>query len=367
MLTKGDEYPIHQTAEPIAFSGTDRNFYDRFFFCGYQPDGSGYFGAAFGIYPHVNVADAHFSIIRDGVQHCIHTSRILNFERMDMSCGPIRIEVVEPLKSVRLIVDNHEGISADLLFTGRSEPFQEPRFTRRTGSRMMMDLTRFTVNCIITGWIEVDGKRETYTAGYGTRDRSWGVRSIGAADPQPVVPQSFPQFYWLWCPTNFADKALYAHVNEDQQGVPWNRRASLMADGGSQNDAVHLHDEKFSMDWGKGTRHATEARLNMKDDAGRSVSVAWEPIGTFLMKGIGYGHSEWTHGGWKGDYAVERETLYPNQVDPLELPNLHIQAIAKAKMTDGDGKVSEGIGLVEQLVIGPHDESGFKGLNDGAA
>ena len=35
MLTKGDEYPIHQTAEPVAYSGTDRNFYDRFFFNGF--------------------------------------------------------------------------------------------------------------------------------------------------------------------------------------------------------------------------------------------------------------------------------------------------------------------------------------------
>jgi len=61
MLTKGDEYPIHQTAEPIAFSGTDRNFYDRFFFCGYRSDGSGYFGAAFGVYPHLNIASLDMS------------------------------------------------------------------------------------------------------------------------------------------------------------------------------------------------------------------------------------------------------------------------------------------------------------------
>jgi pyruvate dehydrogenase E1 component alpha subunit len=43
MLTKGDEYPIHQTAEPIAYSGTDRNFYDRYFFNGYKDDGSDFF------------------------------------------------------------------------------------------------------------------------------------------------------------------------------------------------------------------------------------------------------------------------------------------------------------------------------------
>ncbi len=40
MLTKADDYPIHQTADPIAAVGTsDRNFYDRYFFNGYGRDG----------------------------------------------------------------------------------------------------------------------------------------------------------------------------------------------------------------------------------------------------------------------------------------------------------------------------------------
>ncbi|HQR91626.1 MAG TPA: hypothetical protein PLH31_20595, partial [Caulobacter sp.] len=30
-LTWGDDYPIHQTPEPVAYAGTDRNFYDRYF------------------------------------------------------------------------------------------------------------------------------------------------------------------------------------------------------------------------------------------------------------------------------------------------------------------------------------------------
>ena len=28
MLSKGDEYPLHQTPEPMAVSGGNRNFYD---------------------------------------------------------------------------------------------------------------------------------------------------------------------------------------------------------------------------------------------------------------------------------------------------------------------------------------------------
>lgn len=366
MLSKGDEYPIHQTAEPIAFSGTDRNFYDRFFFCGYRPDGSGYFGAAFGVYPHLNIVDAHFSILRDGVQHCLHASRNLGFERMDTHCGPIRIEVVEPLRTIRLIVDQSNGISADLTFEGRSAPVQEPRFTRRVGARTMMDLTRFTVNCHVRGWIEVDGRRELYDGAFGTRDRSWGVRPIGAPDAQPQVPAIAPQFYWLWAPTNFPNLSLYAHVNEDEKGAAWNRRATLMLDGTGQDGGLHLRDDHFSIEWQPGKRHAARVRLDVRDQEGRDHQVAWQPVDTFLMKGIGYGHPEWTHGGFKGELVTEREDFRPADCDPLLLPHLHIQHVATARH-DGAGAGSDGIGIVEQLVIGAHEPSGFKALNDGAA
>jgi hypothetical protein len=105
MLTQADEWPIHQTPEPIAFSGTDRNFYDRYFFCGYLADGSGFFAIAFGVYPNLNVADAHVSILRsDGTQTSLHASRLLGMERMALSVGPIRIEVIEPLSSLRVVV-----------------------------------------------------------------------------------------------------------------------------------------------------------------------------------------------------------------------------------------------------------------------
>ena len=46
MLTKADDYPVHQTPEPIAYAGTDRNFYDRFFFNGLSADGSVFFAVA---------------------------------------------------------------------------------------------------------------------------------------------------------------------------------------------------------------------------------------------------------------------------------------------------------------------------------
>lgn len=367
MLTKGDEYPLHQTPEPIAFAGSDRNFYDRYFFNGYRQDGSGFFAVALGIYPHLNVADAHFSALRGGEQHCLHASRILNMERMDIHVGPIAIEVIEPLKSLRVKVDG-EGIKADLVCEGRSFPIQEPRFTRRNGARMMMDVTRFTQAVRWSGWVEIDGVRETYESrdAVGVRDRSWGVRPIGSPDPQPNVPMQMPQFYWLWAPTNFPNLALYYHVNEDAAGEAWNIRCSLAMDNANDKEHLHLLDPKIAMKWGKGSRHAKEMTLDVKDPSGRDHRVTWTPVDTFMMKGIGYTHPEWGHGLFKGPLVVERETFKPAELDPLQFSNLHIQAICKAKH-EGGGQSSEGVGAFEQLVIGPHGPSGFNDLFDGAS
>src|SRR6516165_1886216 len=135
MLTKADDYPIHQTPEPIAFAGTDRNFYDRYFFNGYAqaPGDRAFFAVAFGVYPHLNVADGAFVVVRNGVEVALHASRCLDMERMALSAGPIATEVLAPLHRLGVRVNAAaQGIAGDIVFTGRSAPVQGPRFTRRS-------------------------------------------------------------------------------------------------------------------------------------------------------------------------------------------------------------------------------------------
>ena len=67
MLNKLDDFPIHQTPEPIAHPATsDRNVYDRTWFNGYAADGSDYFGIGMAIYPHRGILDCAFSVVRAG-------------------------------------------------------------------------------------------------------------------------------------------------------------------------------------------------------------------------------------------------------------------------------------------------------------
>ncbi len=348
MLTRGDDFPLHQTPEPIAFSGTDRNFYDRYFFNGFAPDGSGFFAFALGVYPHLDIIDAHFSTIRGGVQHCLHASRELNSERMELQVGPLSITVMEALQCLRVRVAETDGIAADLTFTGRSFPIKEPRFTHRIGSRNFMDYTRMTQNGRYTGWISVDGIREDIPDGtLGTRDRSWGVRPIGERDPQPIPRTPTPSFFWQWTPLNLEEGSLFFHINADPAGNPWNTRAAWAPEGAGAGGA-HEGQGFMRSSLQPGTRWPAGGELALVVN-GAPKSLTIEPIGRFQMKGLGYTHPVWGHGIYQGpQLKVEREDFVLDRLDALAPENLHVQVPVRV------GGDAQGVGVFEQLVIGPY-------------
>ena len=228
-LSKGDDYPIHQTPEPVAYAGTDRNFYDRYFFNGYstQPGNTAFFAAAFGVYPHLNIADAAFVVVRDGVETALHASRCLDMERMDISVGPIRIEVIEPLHKLRVTRrcagsrhrrrhHLHRAQCAD-----RGAALHPPDRPAHTDGLYAADPER-----TLPGWIELDGEARDRATASSARATGRGASGRSALrDPQPLAPAVAPQFFWLWAPTNFESASLFFHTNDDAAGLPWNRRA----------------------------------------------------------------------------------------------------------------------------------------------
>ena len=359
MLTKGDDYPLHQTAEPIALAGTDRNFYDRYFFNGYsaQAGDTRMFAVAFGTYPHLDIVDAHLCWLHDGRQINLHAAARANGERLLLRAGPIAIEVIEPLRTLRVTVDApDDGLRAEITFTARAAPIEEPRFTRRIGTRTLLDYTRLTQNGSYTGWIEVDGTRHDLSSFVGTRDRSWGVRPVGARDAQP--PPVLPQFFWLWSPCVFPDHDVYWHTNDDEHGRPWNRRAVVMPVGGGTADE-QVGDATATLRWRPGTRAASKASLTLAD--GR---LAFTPVTDFMMLGLGYGHPRWGHGLDHGALDVAREDFVVADLDRAQPHHFHIQTLSDVNWTTIDGTVRAGRGVLEQLAIGPHAPSGFTGLMD---
>ncbi|HKD23002.1 MAG TPA: hypothetical protein VKB71_13385 [Rhizomicrobium sp.] len=365
MLTKADDFPVHQLPEPIATSGTDRNFYDRYFFNGYTMDGHLFFAVALGVYPHLNVMDAAITVIVDGVQHNLRGSRLLRSERMDTQVGPIAITVLEPLERLKVTVsDNPHGIKAELVFKARAKPVEEPRFTFRQGPRTLLDYTRLTQNGGYDGYIEVRGKRIEIESSMvvGTRDRSWGVRPIGLSDPQPLAPARAPQFYWLWSPLNFPDLFMLYHNNADETGKPWNTASVVGALGDAE--PTHMASCTARVEYKSGTRHAKRCVIETVDPKGGAWRAELTPLYNFYMSGIGYGHPEWGHGQYKGDLAVGYDSFETASVDEKIPLYWHVQAISAARLYGPNGIERVGAGVLEQLVVGAHAPSGFTGLMD---
>ena len=81
-------------------------------------------------------------------------------------------------------------------------------------------------------------------------------------------------------------------------------------------------------------------------------------MSTFLMRGVGYGGA-WRHGSLKGELVVEREDLDSVNFDPNDPLNLHIQAISRTTLSQPGRDDQVGIGVFEQVIIGPYRPLGF--------
>ena len=373
MLTKFDDYAIHQTPEPIAHpASSDRNVYDRYWFNGFQDDGEFYFAVGMGLYPNRGIIDCGFSIVRDGAQHAFHASKRATGEPTDTAVGPFRIEVVEPMMASRVVLEaNETGIECDLTFTARTACVEEGRQTLRQGIRPMLDSTRFAQFGRWQGTVRYDGKAVAVELErvLGTKDRSWGLRPVGEPEQGGAPARRLPQVFFLWAPIHWDDHCTHFGVFEDAAGCRLHSDGAFVPAYGSLEDIPGVMDDgvrtmaavEHEIEYVPGTRRAKSARLALIERSGERREISLEPALTFRMKGIGYTHPEWGHGRWKGELAVGGESWTTADLNELALDNIHIQQVMRAR---SDGR--EGIGVLEQICLGPHTPSGFSEFLDGA-
>lgn len=353
MITPGDDYPLHNDPRPVRDPGTERNLYDRFFFNGYSPDADAYFSIALGMYPGRNIMDAAFGCIVDGVQHNVRASRLLGADRLDTRVGPITVKVVEPLRVLQVDVDDAEsGVTASLTFTARGPVFDEGRYRFQPSWRTLFDYTRLTQNGDWSGSMTAGGTTVEMSGWQGTRDRSWGIRPVGERETggAPEIPAGF---YWVWAPLNFGDACVLFDANEDPDGTPWHT-STMWAAPGAPDGPVERGEGRIAIGFKSGTRHAQGATLDLTLPSGpRQVQLT--PVVDFVMHGIGYTHPTWGHGMYVGDDVRTYESWKVDEVDEQAFGNQHIQALVRAERDDG----ATGLGILEQLIFGPHQPSGF--------
>ena len=372
VLNRFDDYPIHQTSEPFAHHGH----------LGPQR-----------LRPHVvqRLRRRRQRVLRSSAspsipiagcrtprsawcpatasQHAFLASRLAPLERSETTVGPFRLEIVEPLRRARVVLDDNEtGLACDLTFSTRTAAIQEARQILWDGTRRIMDATRFAQFGRWTGTIATPDGEWTVDDWYGTKDRSWGVRGVGERDTSGA-PGGRRSFFFLWAPLFWDDHVSHAVFFDGANGealvregltAPLFQTEDEVPPAGIVTD-THAATAAHRITYHPGTRLASACELDLVDLDGRIRTISFEPQLRFQMKGLGYGHPTWPQGAWQGELAIHGERYDVNDLDLLTPENLHVQQVCR--VTDGE---RTGIGVLEQIVIGPYAPAGFTDLLDGA-
>ena len=374
MLSKFDDYPIHQTAEPLFHTASsDRFQYDRYWYNGHARDGSFYFGVGLCRYPNLGILDGSLSLAIDGQQYAFHGSCRAPSEPTDTTIGPFSLQILEPMGRHRLVISaNETGIECDLVFTPRTACIEEGRQTLRNERHIVMDATRLDQFGFWSGWIAYDGKKLEVDGNttFGLKDRSWGIRPVGDAYTGGAPLPEYQAIHFCWMPIHWENECSLAGWFEDAAGHQWHTDQGFLPHytsvdaipGTVDPNAKTWHGEVgYQFEFLPGTRRAKSAVVTMNDKSGESLEVRLETVMVHRMKGLGYQHPVWGHGKWHGELVIDAEHFQDDELDPLAVENIHVQQVVKATCGDRVGH-----GVLEQMHIGPSSKLGFDDWFDGA-
>jgi hypothetical protein len=355
VLTPLDDLLAHQTPETFDHVATsDRNFFDRYYFNCHDLEGRVILVLAMGQYPNLDVTDCFASAVFAGTQYVVRGSRLLGGDRLQTSVGPMAVHVIEGLRRLQIACEpNAWGLSFELTFEGVTPPFQEPRFQRRAGPRVVQDYQRLTQNGRWRGWIEIEGRRfEVEPQGWwGARDHSWGIRPVGEreAPGARAAAQGPASFYWNWSPQQYADSCLMYTVSEEADGSRWHEAAALLSPYGSDRPPETLTRIEHAIDLVPGTRRFGGGGFSFRRSSGEELRVRAHPLAVFHMFGVGYG-GEWRHGVYHGPLTVEGERWDLRDAATVARVAGLDETLCRFERSDG----ATGFGVVEFACFGPY-------------
>lgn len=359
-----DEFLSHQTAETFDRVFTsDRNFYDRYYFNLHPKSGDLFVVFSMGQYPNLGTTDAFVCIVYKGKQTVVRCSRELGNNRMDTQVGPFRVDIVEPMKKIRIVCDENEhGVAFDLLFDATAPAVEEPRTVMRKYERVTMDTSRYAQMGRWQGKITIAG--DTLEVDYdnylGVRDHSWGVRPVGESEPTGININEYVGrygFFHMWSPLQFEDFQLKIFIEENSDGsriVEECARVDSFEKGGA---ITQLGTPKHCIKYRSGTRELESAELTFDDENGNAITVSATAVScAYLAAGTGYfPNPEWVHGQYHGAFKLEAREYDVSTEEARNALGPLYETVVRYELSTGEVTY----GMFENLSIGHHDPYGF--------
>jgi hypothetical protein len=327
MLTLLDESLLHQIAETFAHTASqDHRFFDRMVVGIQAPDGDLALVTSFGVYKNNNVMDG-FAMLQANCrkQYNQRFSRSLRPNLMDLVLGPLSIEILEPLKRLRVrLRPGDYPASYDIEWSGVLPPHLEERHFTRVDGRVVRDHLRWDQLGTASGWISIDGKRRDFENWFGWRDHSWGVRpAIGGYEPYTGSRQEDhgSLVIVIWWLTD--SEGGLVQIKENGDGQREYLDGHIFPRNGEP--ALRVTTARHEIHFIPGTRIYDRMDVTLTDEAGKVWEIAAEGTGrAWAYKGSGYAggyNDERGLGLWRGHWVEEYDVYDIADVEAVVLPD----------------------------------------------
>jgi hypothetical protein len=337
-LSALDESLLHQV--PLLFEHTATSahrFFDRHMGSAFARDGSAGVTIGMGLYKNMNVLDGFAAVQHDAeTQFNLRLSRALRPE-LETKAGPLRIEIIEPFKSLRYILEGGEDYphQFDLAFTAFIPPHLEDPHSGRIDGRLATDYLRYCQSGHLNGVIAIDRKEIRVRDWYMWRDHSWGVRpNVGGFDPFTGTSGggTFPSAIRsggkgiLLFGFGFAMPEFGGYMSLIENGL--GERIYLTGHVGYPGGAnLKVVDVEYDITFVGRSRDFSRMNIRFKTEDGRSWDAQNDAVGrSWIFKGLGY------DGGYNDGKG---QGVYRSSSLQKEFDTYDVREIGKARLPDG--------------------------------
>lgn len=407
MLSKYDEYPIHQTAHPFSrIPATDFGWDEGYYFGVFNADQQVFLLTGMRINPNADMIGGYAIINVAGRQYSVRFSRCWR-QQIDTVIGPLSFEFVEPLKTIRLRLQaNDSALSFDLIWSGVAPATLEAHHYAENRGRVTTDQSRYSQPGEVSGVIQFQEQRYELDAKAwtGNRDHSWGLyadrKPLGGFE-QWLPPREVPavrRAMRFWTVFKTGEWSGFYHIHESETGeqVRMNDVFGAPFEGTlfhGWDEQVKLASASHSLHFVPGTRIFASGIIELRDEQGRlwiqELETASPP---WLPHTMGYTPGSWKDGGTMHTYHGNEELVmewddFDFSRQPCEYaayaPASHkgagasnqeisaafglgvadqvhgVEYLVRIRLTDPDGKVYHGQGHLECFINGRFDPYGF--------
>lgn len=381
MLTALDETLHHQA--PLTFdhvATTDHRFYDRQLMGGFRADGEVAFLAGITTFKNMNVIEGFVMVqAHSRIQHNVRFTRQLRpieLHSMRAEVGPLGLDIVEPFRHLRYVLENGDyPLAIDIDYRAALPPRLENPHNDRLDGRQHTDYLRYHQLGTIGGSVTADGETFDADGWFGWRDHSWGVRpGVGGFEPMTgttvgggVASASRTKGKGLFLiHAGFFDGTHGGGIQliEDGDGKRIYTDGEVRLNGGEE---ILVRDIRHDVTFKPGTRVFEKMALEIDLANGETWDLKARSVGRpWVYRGGGF-DSGFTDGKGQGVYRSKDLMI---EVDSYDLTDP--EQIGFPDGTRGKTKHREQLAVVEvngvtgsaympMFVIGDHPRFGFEG------